>query len=1124
MTKKNIMRSMLALLFAAIVSISVTAQVTTSEIVGVVSDQNGASVKGATVTAIHEPTGSKATTVTNSDGRYSFPGLRVGGPYSVTVTSSGFSEQKLEGITTSLGNSSTVDFTLSVAGANAQVTVPSDTTFSEDRTGATTNISNDVINTLPTTGRRINDFAKLSPFYGGGPFGGSIAGQDNRMNNITVDGSYFNNSFGLSGQPGERTGVSPISLEAIQEFQINVAPYDVRQGNFVGAGINTVTKSGTNTYHGSAYYDFRNETFGGTKTGNLIFNRGQLDYKLWGFTVGGPLPYLRFGEGGSPVSSGKDKAFFFFSYENEKTSRPAHSFTACPVAFNTPGSGCGTGSLSRVSKLDLDALSAFLSRFGYATGAYQGYNFLIPATKFLFRTDWNLNNTNRLTVRYLRLRSLTDNPISTSNSGGTAGFGRSSQGLQYLSFQNSGYKIQENIDSYVGEWTSTLSAKVANSLIVGYTLQDESRPNTTKLFPLVDIHDGSTGTLSANTTLTSFGYEPFTPLNTLKYHSFQIQDNLSFYRGSHTFQTGMSFEKYHSLNIFFPSSQSVYSYRSFNDFYADANAFLNGTPSTVSPVRFNVRYNNIPGVSIPIQPLDVKYLGFYGQDQWRVRDNLTLTYGLRMEVPFFGATGFKNPLVDTLTFRNGDGSPLKLSTEKLPGRNILWSPRFGFNYTPFKSGHLQLRGGTGVFSARPPYVWISNQIGNNGVLTNITSVDAPGTSIYHFNPNPDAYKPATVTGAPVAGAQDLNFTVPNYKFPAIWRSSMAADYKLPFNLVAGTEFIYSKDVNGTAYINANLSAPDGNFVGADTRPRWIADTCPGTGFNAGQQVKVNCSVVQAITLENSNAGRAWNVAATLEKRMSHGFWAKGGYAYGVSKNLVDASSTAGTSFGAVYTITNPNSPELSYSNATMGHRVYAAASYHIDYFHFGGTTISAFWESKTQSTNSYRYSNDMNGDLTQNDMIYIQKDPSETIFVANGAFTPAQESAAWEAFINQDKYLSSRRGQYAVRGAAWYPMKHNLDLSFTQDFHLKAMKAEHRLQLRADILNFGNLLNHNWGGGVTAANNNFNPLAFVGIDSTTGRPTFRLNTFAGQLITSTFTRRVNFADVYAFQLGVRYSF
>lgn len=1125
---------MRAILFAAIVSVSVNAQVTTSDIAGIVSDQNGAVVSGATVTAIHLPTGSKYTTVTNDDGRYTLPGLRVGGPYKITVTATGFKEQKIEDVTTGLGTSSTVNFSMSVAETSAEVTVTSDETFSDVKTGASTNISRDVISTMPTTGRRINDFAKLSPFYGGGPFGGSIAGQDNRMNNITVDGSYFNNSFGLSGQPGERTSVSPISLEAIQEFQINVAPYDVRQGNFVGAGINTVTKSGTNIYHGSAYFNWRNETFGGTKNGDLIFNRGQSDYKLWGFTVGGPLPYLKFGEGdGNPFSSGRDKAFFFFSYENEKSSRPAHNFTACPVAFNTAGSGCELGTVSRVSKLDLDALSKFLhDKFGYDTGPYENYNFEIPATKFLFRNDWNLNSSNRLTLRYLRLRSLTDNPISTSSSG--AGFGRGSQGARYLSYKNSGYKIQENIDSYVGEWTSTFGSSVSNSLLLGYTLQDESRPNTTKLFPLVDIHDGTAGTgitgLSANTAYTSFGYEPFTPLNTLKYKSFQLQDNLSFYRGSHTFQVGLSFEKYHSLNIFFPSSQSIYSYRSLNDFYTDANAFLNGTTSTASPVRFSVRYNNIPGQSIPEQPLDVKYIGVYGQDQWKLNDKLSFTYGLRVEAPFFGNTGFANPLVDTLSFRNENNQPLKLSTSKLPDANILWSPRVGVNYAPFS--RLQLRGGSGIFSARPPYVWISNQIGNNGVLTNLTTGDlgsaqTPASFQYHFNPNPDFYKPATVTGAPVAGAQDLNFTVPDYKFPAIWRSSAAADFRLPFNLILGTEYIYSKDVNGTAYINANIRAPETAFTGPDARPRWVANNCVGTS-GTGANVRVNCAITNAITLINSDKGFAKNWAVTLEKRASKGFWAKGGYAYGISKNLVDASSTASTSFSSILTARDPNNPELSYSSATMGHRVYWAASYHKDWFRFGGTTVSAFWESKTQAPNSYRYSNDMNGDgISGNDMIYIQKDASETIFLSNTTggvtYTPAQQSAAWEAFIAQDPYLSSHRGEYALRNATWYPLRHQLDMSFSQDIHARWMKAEHRLQLRIDILNFGNLLNHNWGGGVTPANNNFQPLVFVSADAQ-GRPQFRLNTFSGALVSSTFTRRNSFSDVYSYQLGVRYSF
>ena len=1105
---------MLVALLAGIFSfsMSVSAQVTTSEIVGVVTDQNGAVLNGATVTAVHVPSGSTYSTVTNKDGRFTLPGLRVGGPYTITVSSDGFSEQKLEGINTSLGNASNVEIALGVAGLNAEVNVVSDEIFDETKTGSSTSVSNAVVSTLPTISRRLNDFAKLTPSYSGGPFGGSVAGQDNRLNNITVDGSYFNNSFGLSGQPGDRSGVSPISLDSIEEFQINVSPFDVRQGNFTGAGINTITKSGTNAYHGSGYYNWNNQSFIGTKTGDLTFNPGTSNYKLYGLTIGGPLPFFNFGEHNGPTFiSGRDKLFFFFSYEQEETSSPAHNFTACPGATNS--TGCGTGSVSRVSGADLDALSSFLSsRFGYDTGAYQGYNFTTPAKKFLFRTDYNINQKNRLTLRYLSLDSSTDRPVSTSNSGSTAGFGRGSQGVRYLSFANSNYKILENIRSYVGEWTSVPNSGMANSLIVGYTKQDESRPQLTKLFPLVDIHDGTAGTLSANTALTSFGFEPFTPLNTLKYDSLQVQDNLSIYRGSHTFQAGFSFEKYHSLNIFFPSSQSIYSYRSLGDFYTDANAYLNGTVSTVSPVRFNVRFSNQPGLTEPSQPLDVKYIGFYGQDQWRISDKFSLTYGLRLEAPFFGETGFRNSLVDTLTFRGGE----KLNTFDLPNANIVWSPRVGFNWNPLKSQKLQIRGGSGSFSARPPYVWISNQIGNNGVLTSLISATTTGPLLpYHFNPDPNAYKPATVTGAPIPGAQDLNFTVPGYKFPQIWRTSFAADYKLPFGIVAGTEFIYSKELNGTAYRNSNLAAPDTQLVGPDARPRWTSVAARS----------VNTSVVQAITLFNQSIGRARNVAFTLEKSTSKGFYAKGGYAWGDSKNAVDAGSTAGTSFSNNTVVGDPNIPELGYSSAYMGQRVFAAASYRFEYFKFGGTTISTFWESTNQANGSFRTSNDLNNDGYSNDLIYIQNDPSETVFLTNGAFTPAQQSAAWEAFIAQDDYLSKHRGEYAVRNAKLYPIKHNMDLSISQEVYANFFKARHRFQIRADILNFGNLLNKNWGSGVTTAQNALTPLAFASLDAS-GRPQYRLNLAAGsQLPTTTFLQRSNsVSDVYRIQLGLKYSF
>ncbi|MEQ1923601.1 MAG: carboxypeptidase regulatory-like domain-containing protein, partial [Pyrinomonadaceae bacterium] len=1092
---------------------------TTSEIIGTVTDAQGNGVAGVNIEATHVPSGTVYTSVSNDAGRYAIPGMRVGGPYTVKATQAGFKEQTRENLQLSLGNASSVNFTLSAA-INEVVTVTNDEIFSEARTGASTNVGNEVVSTLPTISRRLNDFAKLSPHYGGGPFGGSVAGQDNRLNNITVDGSYFNNSFGLSGQPGDRSGVSPIALDSIEEFQINVAPYDVRQGNFTGAGINTVTKSGTNLYHGSGYYNWNNQQFIGTETGNLIFNRGRSKYKLWGLTAGGPLPFFNFGENNGPAFiSGRDKLFFFVSYEQEETSSPAHNFTACPGA--TGSAGCGVGSVSRVSGADLDALSSYLSsRYGYVTGPYQGYNFTTPGKKFLLRNDYNINAKNRLTLRYLMLDSSTDRPISTSNSGNTAGFGRGSQGTRYLSYANSNYKILENIDSFVGEWTTSPRANMANSLIIGYTTQDESRPQLTKLFPLVDIHDGTAATstspnLSANTALLSFGFEPFTPLNTLKYDSLQIQDNFSYYRGSHTLQAGISFEKYHSLNIFFPSSQSIYSYRSLADFYADSNAFLAGVPSPVSPVRFNVRFSNQPGLAEPVQPLDVKYIGAYGQDQWRVRDNFTLTYGLRIEVPFFGDTGFKNSLVDTLTFRGGE----KLNTFDLPNANIVWSPRIGFNWNPFDSGKLQIRGGSGSFSARPPYVWISNQIGNNGVLTSLISATqannvAPLLS-QRFNPNPDAYKPAIVTGAPIAGAQDLNFTVPGYKFPQIWRSSIAADYKIWFGLVAGTEFIYSKEINGTAYRNSNLAAPDIKLVGADTRPRW-STTAART---------VNTSVVQAITLFNQSIGKAWNMAFTLEKPTSRGFYAKGGYAYGVSKNAVDAGSTAGTSFSGNNVVGDPNIPELGFSSAYMGHRVFASASYHFEYFKFGGTTISAFWESQNQSNGSFRTSNDLNNDSYSNDLIYIQRDPSETIFLTSGGFTPAQQSAAWEAFIAQDSYLSKHRGEYAVRNARLFPIKHNLDLSISQEIYANFFKARHRFQIRADILNFGNLLNKNWGTGVQAATNAFTPLAFSSLDGS-GRPQYTLNLpSTGVLPKTTFVpRSTSISDVYRIQIGLKYSF
>lgn len=1099
--KKNKTMSLtLVALIAGLFSLSMTAtaQVTTSEIVGRVTDQQGNAVAGASVEAVHVPSGTVYTAVTNDSGRYAVPGMRVGGPYTVKVVQPGFKEQTIDNQQLSLGTSATINFTLSTAiNETVQVTSTDNEIFSESRTGATTSISGPLVETLPTISRRINDFTRLTPQAGGG---GSFAGQDNRLNNITVDGSYFNNSFGLAGQPGDRTGVSPISLDAIEAIQVNVAPFDVRQGNFVGAGVNTITKSGTNSYHGSVYYLFRKPSLVGKKAGTNTYDPGTFNYKNYGFRVGGPLPFFNFGENDGPLFiSGRNKLFFFFSYENEELTEPGTSYVA-----NTGGQPVG-GNITRVLASDLDGLSSYLRQnFSYETGPYQGYSQATPAKKYLFRTDYNINSTNRLSLRYTQLDSSTDVLESNSSS---LGFGSRRTNLNSLNFENSNYQILENIRSFIGEWNTAIGSQAANNLIVGYTKQDESRGYKGTFFPMVDILEGGS-------TYTSFGFEPFTPNNELRYYTTQIQDNLTFYRGSHTIATGVSFEHYRSENVFFPGSQSVYVYSSLADFYTDANDYLANPSHTTSPVtlrRFQVRWSNIPGLDKPIQPLKVNYWGFYGQDTWRLRDNLTINFGLRAEVPFFAATGFANAQADALSFQDENGQTVQYKTEKLPDANVLWSPRFGFNWSPLNSGRIQVRGGTGIFTGKPAYVWISNQVGNNGILTGFAQFD--NTTSRPWNPNPDTYKPTLVTGAP-ASSYELNFTDPSFRFPQVWRSSIAADVKIPLGLVAGTEFIYDRVVNGVYYIDANLPAPNSNFTGPDSRPRWTS------GNN------IYSFIPDAVVLKNQNVGRSWNIAVTLERPFSKGFWAKAAYSYGVSKNTVDPGSIAFGSWNNNPHSGNPNDPGLGFSGQSAGHRFFGSLSYRKEYFKFGATTVSMFWETRTGGNASYAFSGDLNGDGgTSNDLIYIPRDTSEMNFqefTSSGTtFTADAQAAAWDAFINQDPYLSKNRGKYAVRGAAFLPLTTNVDLSVAQDIFARFWKTRHSFQIRADILNFGNLLNHNWG--VGQAFNSTQPLIARGADAQ-GRALYRLRNFGSSLIAGSYRPTAGTSDVYRIQIGLRYTF
>jgi len=1100
--------SALAVLLGLAVSIphiQANAQVTTGSMTGNVRGPNGP-VAGARIAAVHQPSGSTYQAVSRADGRFLIPAMRVGGPYTVTAIAIGFERNAQQGLEVTLGSSTDVSFNLTQAAVTltgVQVTATGGA-LSSRITGASTTIPKEALAAFPTIGRTITDFTRLVPQSSGSSF----AGQDNRLNNITLDGSSFNNSFGLAGQPGGRTGVSPIPIDAIEQLQVNIAPFDVRQGGFTGAGVNAVTKSGTNEFKGSAYYTTRNQGLVGDSSAGVFYNKGTFKFTQPGGWISGPII--------------KNKLFFFLNYDTDENAVPATSFLP-----NTGGQTIG-GNTTRVLQSDIDQLSTFLKeKFNYTTGPAYGFNLVTPSSRYIAKIDLNVNDRNKFSFRYSQLTSQSDNPISNSNALGTLGNRRDN--LNSMSFQNSGYAIKENINSYIGELNSQIGSNMSNQIIAGYTKNDESRVSKGSLFPLVDINNNGTNYLS-------FGFEPFTPNNILRYNTLQFQDNFTLYLDKHDITLGVTAQSYKSDNGFSPGLQSAYVYNSLADFYADANGFLANSTRTTSPValsRFQVRYNNIPGLDAPIQPLRVKTYGAYLQDEWRATRNLKLTIGARFDLPVFENTAFNNPLANQLNFRDQTGKTVQYNTGKLPNANIQFSPRVGFNWDVTGDRLTVLRGGTGVFSGTPPYVWISNQLGNTGVLTGF--IQADNTRNYPFNPNTDAYKPATVTGAPAA-AYELNVTSPDYTFSQVWRSNLAIDRRLPWGFVATVEGLYSTELNGPYYINANLPASTLAFTGADTRPRWL------TANNAN---RINANINANYVISNVTTGFSYNYSASLQKQFTKGFFAKAAYAQGVTRNSYDPGSTAATNWTANAQAADPNNPGVQFSSNSPGKRMFLALSYRKEYFKFGATSLSLITEGRTLGNSSYIFSADANGDgAGQNDLIYVPRNTSEMNFqlycvnaagtvVASTAaacaasttaaktFTAADQASTWDAYITQDSYLKNKRGTYAERGAVFLPINFRTDVGLTQEIFQNVGGKRNTLSIRLDVLNIDNLLNNKWGAGKRLVSNT--PLLPQGADAN-GALLYRLRNFGTNLLNTSYQTTAGLSDVWRMQIGVRYTF
>ena len=1082
-------------------------QVTSSAMSGTVKSSAGEVLPGASIEVVHKPTGTKYASTTGANGEYAIQGIRPGGPYTLKVTYVGYKTTEITEINAPLGNSITVNISVEVeANALSEVVVTSKSkgTFNKGRTGASQQFTNREITAVPVLGARsINSITKYNANAGAN---GTFGGQDSRLNNFTIDGSVFNNGFGLGSdsQAGGRTGSTAISLDAIEQLQVNIAPYDVRQSGFLGSGINAVTKSGTNEIEGSVYNSFRSnkKNFIGTKAGDRVIVPGKFDEKIWGMRIGAPII--------------KNKLFFFGNFETIENVSPATTWTST-------GSPQPSAQVSAPTYAQLQTLSNFMKdKFGYVTGPWENYDAAKVSKKFLTRLDWNINDNHKLTVRYVNHNSSSDELTSNSNS---AGFGNRRTSPLAMSFQNSGYVIQDNTRSIVLELNSKINNSWYNNFIGGYDKQIEDRAlQGGGLFPTIDIKEGAN-------TLISVGLDPFTQGNKLSYSTLHFTDNLTKTVGKHSLLVGANFEHFKSSNLFFPASNGVYVFKSLADFYNAANnsAALNGAPSTtyVGIDRFQFRYSALPGAVDPLQELKTNKFDLYTQDEIKVSERLRVTVGLRASSVWLADTALENKAVTALTFANGQ----KFNTGEMPNTQYLFEPRVGFNLDLNGDSTTQIRGGSGVFTGRPPSVFLSNSIGNNGVLTGFIDVSgaALATGGYGFTPKPnDYFIPATPT---LPSTFDLAFTDKKFKFPQVWKTNIAVDQKLPFGFIGTLEGIYQKNINAIHYYNANLDAPVGTFTGTDARPRYARND---------NGVRVNDNVSNGIVLTNTNEGYFYSTTLKLEYPYKKGLWGSFAYTHSKATDLLSAGSIASGSWTGARSVNGNNNLPLSNSSNNTPNRLVGILGYKIEYgknTESGGaaTSINLGYIGEQASPFSYSYGGDMNGDrVNGNDLIYIPKNASEVRFqplsVVNGTvttiYTEAQQQQAFDSYINQDKYLSSRRGQYAQRNAAVLPILHRLDLSVSQDFFIKIAGKKNSFQFRADILNFTNLLNKDWG--VTQRTTNVNILNYQTTD-VTNVPFYKLATqtdAAGTrtLIKDTFQKNASSFDVWQAQFTLRYVF
>ena len=1079
--------------------------VTTAAMGGIVTDTEGNPLLGADVVAVHTPSGTRYGASSRDNGQYDILNMRIGGPYSVTVSYVGYREEKMTDIFLNLGQNTRLNFEITqeaVAGEEVVVTAEIDPLFNAGRTGASTQINPEEVAQLPSVKRSTRDLIRLDPRSDGNY---SFGGKNWLYNNISVDGSYFNNPFGLDDPaPGGQASAEPIPFDAVEQVQVSIMPFDVRQGGFTGAGVNTVTKSGTNRLRGSIYSYLRNEDFQGNKvSGEQVIADPSLAYNQSGFTFSGPII--------------RNKLFFFFNGELERRDDPGTNFVATHSVTGQPVFG-----ESRVNADTLDKIYNIMRTvYNYDPGQYQGFIKNTDNQKFITKLDWNISENHNATFRYNYLdayRDLPPHPFVLSYNSTGRGPNETS-----LPFQNSGYRIHNKLNSFALELNSR-SGKFANRFFASYNRFRDYREAASEPFPTIEIGEGGV-------TYTTIGHEPFSIHNILDQDVLQITNNFSYYLGNHVLTAGVNFEYFSFFNSFNIFRHGVFflpyfvrpigsTFPTLEDFFRSTNP-----ADTANFIDFRQMIGTGPFKG---EQIDVGQLALYAQDEFLVSPKLSLIYGLRVDFPMYFTDPIDNPFSRSLTALDQDGNPEKVDQSKLPGTKALFSPRVGFNWDVVGDRTTQLRGGTGIFTGRVPFVWVGNVISNPGANPNLY----PGIPLAQV---PDDHITDSGEGRVEPGESilqqsfDLNAMNPDFVWPQVWSTNLAVDKRLPWELSGTLEMIYGKDINAIYMRNADLVRP----------VRYLPDGRPYYGGAGNNELNPDGGA-GIYVIDNSSEGYHFNVTAQLHKQFPSGLNTSLAYTFLIAKSQLKSTEIASVLWQENPVQGDPNKPNPSYSEFGQRHRITGGATYSKGWTPNLTTHFGLFLEvaegnrfaGAGGNRYSYLYSGDVNGDGTGgNDLIYIPNNQNEIYFdpitdgQGNVIKTAAQQWTELNAFIEQDKYLSAHRGEIAERFGGVNPWYQTLDLRILQDIAFDMGRQKHTFQISLDFLNFLNMLSSSWGVRKVANPAATSPLVLTGFDADPnnsipdGAPLFNFNG-----VKETFVSDPSIFSRWQIQIGLRYFF